>query len=150
MTNNQIVDFKKYVLEKDPDFYAIMDNVCVFALAKNGVDYYHLLENAFGRIRPTPSDLKKYSSLLGQFRKENRIYQPVPTIADDFWTYLIDHHERLTYKLDGDIDVVLENDEHKPIILPNAKKLSETEKAEFFTAWAEFSKTLMKVDSSEV
>jgi hypothetical protein len=150
MTRNQIADFKEYVLEKDSAFHTLMDSVCVFVVAKEGADYYYLLENAFGPILPTKGDLKKYSTLLAEFKKENRIYNPVPTIVDDFWTYLNTHHENLAYRLDGNIDVVLENNQHRPIIEPNARELSQGEKDEFLKAWDEFSSTLMKVESGDL
>jgi len=77
--------------------------------------------------------------------------QPCPkndkasTIGDDFWNYLIAHHERLSMRLNGQMDVVLEDGRHKPIILPNAGELTENYQREFFGAWAKFSDTLIRV-----
>ena len=145
MTKTQVEGFKQYVKENAPGFYPIMDSVCVFVPIRDGEDYCYLLENAFGPVLPSSENLKTYSSLLLQYQKDNKIYKPVPTIADDFWTYLSIRHERLAMQLNGEMDVILENGSHKPIILPNAGHVSDNQKQEFFSAWESFNKTLIRI-----
>jgi len=80
MTMKQVVGFKHFVKRVDPEFYAIMDSVCIFSRDEEDEDNCYLMENAFGPVRPTPDNVIKYTTLLKQCKKENRIYEPIPTM----------------------------------------------------------------------
>jgi len=145
MTKQQVEGFKQYVQLNEPDFYRIMDTVCLFAINRDGEDSYYLMENAFTPIRPNPANIEKYSSLLAQYKKENKIYKPVPDITDDFWNYLLNHHMRLANRLNGNFDVVFKNGRHEPSIGPDAGELAQSDKDEFALAWIGFSNTLINI-----
>jgi hypothetical protein len=145
MTKHQVKGFRQYVQEKDPEFYKIMDTVCIFAPSRDHEDYCYLLENAFGTILPSEANKKKYSSLLTQYKKDRKIYGPVPNIGDDFADYLLHYHERLTCKLNGNFNVIFENGKHSPVIDSNGYTLSKDEMEEFRTAWINFSNGLTKI-----
>jgi hypothetical protein len=145
MTKQQVETFKRYVQEKDSEFYAIMDTVCVFSVSRDHEDHYYLLENAFGPVLPSEENKKKYFSLLGQYKKEHKIYGAVADIGVDFWDYLWRIHEKLAFKLNGNFDVILENGKHKPVIKSNVLSLTNDDIKEFETAWTNFSNALITV-----
>lgn len=145
MTKQQVELFKEYVQQKDAEFYLIMDSVFVFAIADEKIDHYYLLENAFQEVLPSESNKQKYLSLLIQYKKENKIYNPVPDIADNFSQFLEINYQQLFMKLDWRFDVVLENGQHNAIINEIATDLSEKDKEEFKQAWIKFNASLIRV-----
>jgi len=144
MTQQQVENFKKFVQQKDPDFHLIMDSVIIF-INIGKADSLVPCENAFQPMNmplPAKVDKEKYMALLDEFKKENKIYKPVPDIGDDFAQLLRNKHERLYMRLNGEFDVILQDGQHQAIIHEHRTRLIESEKVEFQTAWLEFKKTL--------
>ena len=137
MTKEQVEKFNLYFKEKNPTLFDRLEGIAIFIKANPSDQLSLMFWEANNKPRATEDEKKQFFGIVASFKKENKIYNPVPNIEDDFFDFILKNNLRL-YESLAEITITNVDGKLEPKFVTKYKTLSIKEYEDFHELWFRF------------